>query len=95
MTFPKLMIAAAAMLSTVGVGFAADAKDHRHDSRYERSHKGHHRTYRSDRDRRYDRADRTRNGDRRRGNNADIARRNYEAERDLQTCYRDGRRICR
>jgi len=51
-----------------------------------------------DRDRRgydnrnYDRRDRDRRDYDR--NSSDVARRNYELERDLQTCYRDGKRIC-
>lgn len=105
MKFTRLMVAAAAMVSTLGVGAVADAKDHRrgHDSRYERSHSAHNRSYRSDRDRRYDRRDRDRRrdwGDRNRrdysrnGSYSDMARRNYEHERNLQTCYRDGRRVC-
>lgn len=103
MTFTKLMIAAASLVSTMAIGVTAEAKDHRrHDHRYEQSYKNQHRGYRSDRDRRYDRSDRDRrrdwrSADRRRdrsGNNSDVARRNYEYERDLQTCYRNGRRIC-
>lgn len=101
MKFSRLMLAAAALVSTVG---AADAKDHRHDrdSRYERSQAAYHRHYRSDRDRRYDRRDRDRRSDARardrrgarNGSYADMARRNYEYERNLQTCYRNGRRVC-
>jgi hypothetical protein len=102
--YPKLMVAAAALLSTLGVGVAAEAMDQRrgNDGRYERQG-GYDRNDRSDRDRRYDRQDRDRRSDRRdrdrRGygrnaNDSDVARRNYEHERDLQTCYRNGRRIC-
>lgn len=110
MKFSKLMVATAALLSTLGAGVAADAKDHRHrnDSRYERSDR-YNRSYHSDRDRRYDRRDWNRRSDRRtrdrrdytRGRDytggrvsADVARRNYELERDMQTCYRNGQRIC-
>ncbi|MBB4857475.1 hypothetical protein HNO88_000782 [Novosphingobium chloroacetimidivorans] len=100
-----MMIAAAAMASMLGTGVVAEAKDHRrnHDSRYERGQSGYNRAYRTDRDRRYDRRDRDRrrevsNRDRRgynrNGNYGDMARRNYEYERNLQTCYRDGRRVC-
>lgn len=102
--FSKLMVAAAALLSTTGAGFAAHAMEQRrgYDGRYE-NQRGYDRNGRSDQDRRYDRRDHDRRSDRqdrdRRGyernnNDADVARRNYEHERDLQTCYRNGRRIC-
>jgi hypothetical protein len=103
-TFSKLMVAAAALLSTTGVGIAAQAMEQRrgYDGGYERQ-RGYDRNYRSDRERRYDRRDRDRRSDRRdqdrrgyqrNGTDADVARRNYELERDMQTCYRNGRRIC-
>ncbi len=104
MKVSKLMVTAAALLSTLGAGVAAQAMEQRrnHDSRYERQG-GYDRSYRSDRDRRYDRRDRDRRADwqdrnrrdyGRNGSYEDMARRNYELERDMQTCYRNGRRIC-
>lgn len=102
--FSKLMVAAATLLSTLGAGVAADAMEQRrgYEGRYERQG-SYDRNYRSDRDRRYDRRDRDRRSDwrdrdrrgyDRNGTDADVARRNYEIERDMQTCYRNGRRIC-
>lgn len=102
--FSKLMVAAATLVSTLGVGVAADAMEQRrgYDGRYERQ-RSYDRNDRSDRDRGYDRRDRDRRSDsrerdgrgyQRNGTDADVARRNYELERDMQTCYRNGRRIC-
>jgi hypothetical protein len=94
-TLSKLTVAAAALLSTLGAGVAANAMEQRrgYDGRYERQG-GYDRNYRSDRERRSDARQRDRRGYERNGNDADVARRNYEYERDLQTCYRNGRRIC-
>ena len=101
MKFSHLMVAGAGLVSMMSMSVAADAKEHRrYDQRYEQSQKDYHGSYRSDRDRRYKTRDRDhrrdrRGADRRRdGSYADMARRNFEYERDLQTCYRNGQRIC-
>jgi hypothetical protein len=107
--FSKLMLAGAVLVSTMSAGVAAQAMEQRrgYDGRYERQG-SYDRNYRSDRDRRdgdrrHDRRDRDRGSDgrerdrrgyERNGTDADVARRNYELERDMQTCYRNGRRIC-
>lgn len=109
MNFSKLMVAGATLFAMLGATAAADAKDHRrgHDHRYERDHRQY-RSDRDRRDwdrRNWDRRRDWRGADRRRdwrgadgrrynGGYGDVARRNYEYERDLQTCYRNGRRIC-
>lgn len=110
MKHSKLMIAAAALVATMSGAVTAEAMGQRsgYDSRYERDGRYRDRSDRDrrydrrDRDRRADWQNRDRRGYDRRDydrrdydhNSGDVARRNYELERDLQTCYRNGRRIC-
>jgi hypothetical protein len=107
MKISKLMVAAAALAGTLGGAVTAEAMGQRRgydygyerdrgDYRYrsDRDRRDYRRDYRNDRDRRSEWRNRDRRGYQRNGSYEDMARRNYELERDMQTCYRNGRRIC-